>query len=35
VEGIKFGFSSGVTTSESGDPNNCFLQLINDNKVDF
>jgi len=31
VEGIKFDFSSGVTASESGDPNNCFLQLINDN----
>jgi len=34
VEGIKFDFSSEVTVSESGDPNNCFLQLINDNMVD-
>jgi len=34
VEGIKFDFSLGVTASESGDLNNCFLQLINDNKAD-
>jgi len=34
VKDIKFDFSSGVTASESGDPNNCFLQLINDNKFE-
>jgi len=34
VKNIKFDFSSGVTASESDDPNNCFLQLIQDNKPD-
>jgi len=32
VEGVKFDFSSEITTNESGDPNNCFMQLIFDSK---
>jgi len=33
-KGIKFDFNSGATAKDSGDLNNCFLQLINDNKLD-
>jgi len=34
VEDIQFDFRSGVTVSENGDPDSCFLQLISDQKTD-
>jgi len=34
TEGVKFDFNSGITAGESGDPNGCFVQLINDLKID-